>query len=113
MHTLSGRPFRLKVHPDGELIVYPCDRSRKVQDRWAVAITPYLLDLVTRAIQDRGTVLMGASRDAPPAGSLGALVKGEGQSPQNLSYLVPVLVERGVCTVSKRGRAFVLHRKAP
>lgn len=109
--TLTGRPFQYKRHPDGELIVYPPERDGGLQTRSAIVITPYTIDLAKEAISTAGRIAMGASRDAPPAGSLGKLVKQEKQSPQQLSYLVPILVDEGFCDAERRGKAFVVVRK--
>jgi hypothetical protein len=51
---------------------------------------------------------MGASRDMPPVGSLGAALLKLGQSPQQLSYLIPILVEQGYCSTTRDGKAFVV-----
>ena len=74
-------------------------------------ITPFSVDLVKRAIQGSGEIKMGASRDNPPKISLGALIKKEKQSPQQLSYLIPILIEEGFCDFRKDGKAFVIIHK--
>ncbi len=52
---------------------------------------------------------MGASRDNPPENSLGAILKREGQTPQQLSYLIPILIDQGFCSFSKEGKAFIVN----
>lgn len=111
MRTLTGSPFRYKTHPDGELVVYPPDGNGDLQDKSAIVITPFTVGLVKDAIRGAARIKMGASRDAPPRGSLGALIKQQKQSPQQLSYLIPVLVDEGVCRVERDGKAFVIVRK--
>ena len=109
--TLTGNSFRYKRHTDGELIVYPADEKGNLQDKSAIVITPFTVGLVKDAIREAARIKMGASRDAPPRGSLGALIKQQKQSPQQLSYLIPVLVDEGVCRVERDGKAFVIVRK--
>ena len=106
LSTLTGRPFQFKEHPDGELIVYPPDRERNLQEKSAIAITPFTVNLVKEAIREAGEIAMGASRDNPPRNSLGALIKEEKQSPQQLSYLIPILMDEGFCDYKKMGRTF-------
>ena len=108
MKTLSGNKFQYKQHPDGELIIYASDDDGNLQEKSALVITPYTIDLVKRTIRQRGQILMGASRDKPPAGSLGEILKREGQTPQQLSYLIPILVQTGVCTWRRQGKAFLV-----
>ncbi len=55
-------------------------------------------------------IALGASRDKPSLDSLGALLKSEGQSPQQLSYLIPILAQAGICRVRRQGRAFIVVR---
>jgi len=109
LKTKRGRRFRFKGRMGEEFIVYPSDKRNEPQDRYAVCITPFTVDLVLQAIRKKRTILAGASRDAPPAGSLGALVKEQKQSPQQLSYLIPILEHLGHCRTSFRGRAIVAH----
>jgi hypothetical protein len=108
--TLTGNPFQYKRHADGELIVYPPDEKGNVQDKSAIVITPFTIGLVKDAIRKVARIKMGASRDAPPPGSLGALIKQQKQSPQQLSYLIPILVAEGSCRVEREGKAFVMVR---
>ena len=84
--TLSGRPFQYTLYDDGHIVVYPA-RAGKPQIKSAIVITPYTAELVREAIKNTRQILMGASRDNPPPDSLGAILKREGQSPQQLSYL--------------------------
>lgn len=108
LFTLSGRKFQYKKHPDGELIVYPADQNGDLQEKSAIVITPYTIDLVKDTIKKYSEILMGASRDNPPKESLGALIKKEKQSPQQLSYLIPILFESGICKVRQDGKAFIV-----
>jgi hypothetical protein len=110
LSTLTGSRFQYKEHPDGELIVYAAQKDGTLQEKSAIVITPYTFNLIRRAIRERDEVVMGASRDNPPSGSLGDLLKKQGQSPQQLSYLIPILVSAGECEVRQDGRSFVVHR---
>jgi len=106
--TATGSPFQFKEHPNGDIIVYSADGNGQLQAKSAIVITPFTIGLVKKAIQQKGRILVGASRDQPPAGSLGALLKAEKQSPQQLSYLVPILVDQGFCSIGRDGRAIVV-----
>lgn len=106
--TPSGKPFRFKVIDGEEIIVYYSTDKDLPQDRFALAITRFVVELVKEEIRSKSPILMGASRDAPPQGSLGYLLKGHGQTPQQLSYLVPILERQGYCWVSKQGRGYMV-----
>lgn len=54
---------------------------------------------------------MGASRDNPPKDSLGYILIEENQTPQQLSYLIPILIKKKFCTYDKEGKAFVVRYK--
>ena len=56
-------------------------------------------------------IKMGASRDNPPKNSLGFFIKKEKQFPQQLSYLIPILIEEGFCDFRRDGKAFVIIHK--
>ena len=110
--TPSGKSFLYKRCDGGEIIVYPSDLENKDQDRSAIVITPFIENFVRQKVKDQGRILMGASRDAPPRGSLGYYIREMNQSPQQLSYLSAVLQEEGFCTVMKTGKAYTLiHRR--
>ena len=109
LETLTGHRFQYKEHPDKELIVYPPDKQGGLQEKSAIVITPFTQMVVKEGIKSNGEILMGASRDNPPKNSLGALIKRENQSPQQLSYLTPILIEGGFCTSQKHGKAFVIR----
>ena len=53
---------------------------------------------------------MGASRKPLVKDSVGeTLSVKHGESPQVISYVLPLLIEEGFCTVSN-GKPFVIHR---
>jgi hypothetical protein len=75
-------------------------------------IPPHTIDQVKLAIRKNSPILMGACRDKPAQSSLGALLKAEGQSPQKLCYLIPILKEAGFCDYTQEGNAIVVIYKA-
>ena len=111
LETMTGVSFRFKEVPGGEIIVYTSDKEGNPQDKSALVITPYESNLVKKAISQKDDILMGASMDAPPEGSLGWLLKQEGLTPRHLSYLIPILLDAGFCTCSKEKKAFIIRRR--
>jgi len=111
LRTPSGKPFRYRRCAEGEIIVYPSDENGIHQDSEAIVITPYTSEFISNAIRGEARILMGASRDNPPASSLGRRLRDIHQSPQQLSYLVAVLESEGFCTLERDGRAFVVVRR--
>ena len=51
LNTLTGNPFQYKRHPDGEIIIYIPDREGHVQNKSAIVVTPFTINLVKRAIE--------------------------------------------------------------
>lgn len=111
MKTLNKKSFQYKSCDREELIIYPSDKEGNQQKEFALVITTYTINLIKSAIKQKGKILMGASRDKPPKDSLGALLKKEGQTPQQLSYLIPILIDEGFCDYTKKGKAFVITYK--
>ena len=109
LRTVTGKPFRFKGSLDEELIVYPSDPTGQPQDRVVVAISPFAIRLVMGLIEKHGRLLMGACRDKPPLGSLGHFLKQEKQTPQVLSYLIPILAREGFCRIGHEGRAITVE----
>jgi len=73
-------------------------------------ISPETIQVVRREIATRSPVLMGANRDPLVRDSVGETLKRDyGKSPQNMSYVLPLLVEEGFCTVSAR-KPFVIRK---
>lgn len=111
LRTLTGKSFQYKSCDGRELIIYPSDKKGNEQEKFALSITPYTINLVKSAIKRKRQIPMGASRDKPPKDSLGALLKSEGQTPQQLSYLIPILIDEGFCDYTKEGKAFIIKYK--
>lgn len=109
----SGKSFRYKRCDDQEIIIYPSDNEDEDQNKAAIVITPFTEELVRQAIVQKSKILMGASRDNPPLGSLGYMLRNVNQSPQQLSYLAGILRDEGFCKIEKEGKAYVLiHRRS-
>src|SRR5579872_731572 len=109
LHTLAqDKPFEFKYADGEEIIVYPSADDGRPQNKYAMVITRFEQQLVRDGIRNAGTITIGASRDKPPLGSLGALLKANGRVPQALSYLAAILVEERYCTPAKKGGALAL-----
>jgi hypothetical protein len=111
LKTLSGKDFQYKEINEGEIIVYPSDKDNQSQEKFALVVTPFTINLVKNSIKQAGRILMGASRDNPPKDSLGYILIEENQTPQQLSYLIPILIKKKFCTYDKEGKAFVVRYK--
>jgi len=61
------------------------------QREQAIVITGFEQQIVKDRIHDARIVVVGASRDKPPKGSLGELLKQHDSSPQILSYFSEIL----------------------
>jgi hypothetical protein len=114
--TLQQKPFQCEevTGECGEiLVIYRSDKDGQQQAREAYAATPFILNLVRTKIRESGKagIVIGASRNDPPAGSLGNALWDEGLSPQWLSYVVAFLAHKGYCRIehSRPGRAYTLE----
>jgi len=77
----------------------------------AMKITYQTITIIRNEITKRSPVLMGANRKPLVADSVGETLWLEHRTtPQVMSYVLPLLVEEGFCTVSDR-KPFVIHRK--
>lgn len=77
----------------------------------AKKITPETIRTIRDEITKRSPVLMGANRKPLVADSVGeTLWLKHRTTPQVMSYVLPLLVEEGFCTVGDR-KPFVIHRK--
>ena len=64
-------------------------------------IKPEFIRTIRDEIEKRSPVLMGANREPLVADSVGETLSLEhGASPQVMSYVLPLLIEEGFCTVS-------------
>ncbi len=73
-------------------------------------ITSEIVRVIRAEITKRSPVLMGANRDPLVADSVGeTLALNHNESPQVMSYVLPLLIEEGFCTVSDRKR-YMIHK---
>jgi hypothetical protein len=102
--TLMGRTFEYSgTLATGITVFFKPPHKKK--------ITPEIVQVVRNEITKRSPVLMGASRDPLVGDSVGeTLALKHNESPQVMSYVLPLLIEEGFCTVSDR-RPFVIHGK--
>ena len=69
------------------------------------------INIIRQEITKRSPVLMGANRQPLVADSVGeTLALKHNESPQVMSYVLPLLIAEGFCTVSD-GKPFVIHKK--
>ena len=93
------------------LMVQTSDGGRYISD-YKMYISASDISLVKRKIKQKLEIPMGSCRDNPSSGSLGRILQSKGVSPQQLCYVIPLLVEEGFCTaVKKRGAIIIKHYK--
>lgn len=64
-------------------------------------IPPTIIEVIKKEIAERSPVLMGASRKPLVKDSVGeTLYRDHGFSPQAMSYVLPLLITAGYCTIS-------------
>ena len=102
--TVMGKPFEYEGSLDRGLMVFFESSST------ALSIKRSTVDIIRREIASRSPVLMGANRQPLVPDSVGeTLYRDHRISPQVMSYVLPLLVEEGFCTVSDR-RPFVIFK---
>lgn len=99
--TLMGVGFKYEGSLDNGLIIY------KNID---IKISKIIINAIKSEIIRRSPVLMGACRDNPSKNSIGESLKMQGYSPQNLSYVIPLLIEEGFCAANDK-KPFVITKK--
>lgn len=68
------------------------------------------INIIRHEITKRSPVLMGANRQPLVGDSVGeTLALKHNESPQVMSYVLPLLIEEGFCTASD-GKPFVIHK---
>jgi len=113
-NTVTGKRFYYEGSISEDLIVYPTDRSGVKRSGTKVPIPSQVIDFIRAEIREGGEIAMGACRDSPSPGSLGAkLLRQQRKSPQLLSYMIPLLIEEGYCTCLKEGRRYVIRYTRP
>lgn len=102
--TLLGKPFEYSGSLATGITVFFKPPSRKI-------IPSSIIRIIKAEITKRTPVLMGACVKPLVADSIGETLAVEhNETPQVMSYILPLLVEDGFCTVSAR-KPFVIHRK--
>jgi hypothetical protein len=103
--TLQGNTFRYAGSLTTGLVV-----SFKSA---AIKISPEIIDVIRTEITQRSPVLMGTSHKPVVPDSIGeTLWTKHHVVPQVMSYVVPLLVEEGFCTVNHR-KPFIIRRNSP
>jgi hypothetical protein len=100
--TVMGKPFSYS----GSLT-----RGLTVEfDKTDLKISPEIIQIIRDEISTRSPVKMGANRRPLVPDSIGeTLYEQHRVSPQVMSYVLPLLVAEGFCTVTD-GKPFVIHR---
>lgn len=102
--TLMGNTFQYSGTLATGITVFFKPPSKKT-------ITPAIIRVIKAEITKRSPVLMGACVKPLVADSVGeTLATQHNETPQVMSYILPLLVADGFCTVSDR-KPFVIHRK--
>jgi hypothetical protein len=99
--TLTGVNYRYNGSLEDGLEVFKGSPSFKVSKE--------LIDLIKSEIERKSPVLMGACRDNPNPYSIGRFLLDEGYSPQNLSYVIPLLIDEGFCEASEKKPFTITH----
>jgi hypothetical protein len=100
--TLMGVEFKYEGSLDDGLIIY-----KKIN----VFISKITVNAIKSEITKKSPVFMCASRDNPSKNSICESLKAQGQSPQSLSYVIPLLIEEGFCAASDK-KPFVITKKS-
>jgi len=99
--TLMGIRFKYDGSLDTELIIYK---------NLNIKIPKKIIDKIKSEIKQKSPVLMGACRDNPSKYSIGESLREQSYSPQNLSYVIPLLIEEGFCVANDK-KPFVITKK--
>ncbi len=99
--TLMGVGFKYEGSLDNGLVIHK---------RISIGISKDIVNTIKSEIIRRSPVLMGACRDNPSKHSIGESLKMQGYSPQNLSYVIPLLIEEGFCVANDK-KPFVITKK--
>jgi len=102
--TITGIEFGYEGSISTELTIYQNNSVNKIPKE--------IIEKIKNEINQRSPVLMGACRDRPARNSIGESLKREHHSPQNLSYVIPLLIEEGFCIASKKKPFIITKIKA-
>lgn len=98
--TLMGIEFKYDGTINSDLIIYK---------NLNIKIPKKIINAIKSEIIRKSPVLMGACRDNPSKYSIGESLREQGYSPQNLSYVIPLLIEEGFCTANDK-KPFVITK---
>jgi hypothetical protein len=103
--TVTGNRFKYSGSlASGLTIIFENSATR-------MTISPQIISVIRAEITKRSPVLMGANRKPLVPDSVGETLRLKYKtSPQAMSYVLPLLIEEGFCTVSDR-KPFVIHRR--
>lgn len=107
--TFNKIPFLYEGSIDSFLRIFPLNKENK-KTGVVVQIDRDTIDFVKGIIAEKETIAMGACRDNPFPNSIGEMLLKRGKSPQFLSYILPLLEERGFLTHFKEGRAYYVKK---
>ncbi len=98
-------PFSKTV--TGKLFEYSGDLATGItvffKSPYKMKISPEVVCIIRDEITKRSPVLMGANRDPLVRDSVGeTLWLKHKQSPQTMSYVLPLLIQEGFCRINKR-----------
>ena len=97
-----GKPFEYKGSLDTGISVHFGDSG----EDWF--IPPAIIEVIKAEIATRSPVLMGASRKPLVKESVGeTLYREYGFSPMAMTYVLPLLIKAGYCTISPK-RPFLI-----
>ncbi len=101
--TVTGRPFEYSGSLATGLTIFFKAPHKKI-------IPVEIIRIIRQEITKRSPVLMGANRQPLVANSVGeTLALKHNESPQVMSYVLPLLIAEGFCTVND-SRPFVIRK---
>ena len=101
--TVMGKWFKYKGSLSEGISVHFNDSGAD----WLIPVE--IIEIIKAEIAQRSPVLMGASRRPLVKGSVGeTLYRDYGFSPLAMSYVLPLLIEAGYCTISP-SRPFLIR----
>jgi hypothetical protein len=112
-HTVTGKPFAYEGDLSRGLVVYPTGDDWTELSGGRVPISAEHIRFIRSEIRKAQLVPMGACRDNPARGSLGHKLKQNRWSPQDLTYVIPLLRQEGFCDAFKQGRRYVVDYTGP
>ena len=98
--TLLGIEFNYDGSISTELIIYK---------NLNIKISKKIIDAIKSEIIQKNPIFMGACRDNPIRYSIGESLRAQGYSPQNLSYVIPLLIEEGFCVANDK-KPFIITK---